>query len=312
MPVAAPDGGMADQRRCIRCERAIDASARICPYCNWDQSNANAPAPETAAEPLYVPRPERPIRKYLMIGAGALVLVVVAFALGAHVLGTAAAPPTATSTATSGTDNTSTAPVKPAPHPDITLVSSTATSGISPSLEAPITSAPLATASNGATDTMQRTDATAVSSVEYAQLAAREQAERKKAQPLVDPRTITSPAYQQGQQPQQTQQPQISSAPEAAARPPAPQAARVTRTQPEPQYQPVPDVQVSQMTTVRLVLTVGADGRVKEVDVSGGGIEGQTGRIVQAVQSWRFKPATENGLPVQSTFSTALSFHPNQ
>lgn len=311
---------MADQKRCIRCERAIDASARICPYCNWDQANPNVPLPQDATEPVYVPRPERPIRKYLMMGAGAVVLIVVAFALGAHVIGSASAPPTATSTATSGTDNTSTAPVKPPPRPDITLVPSTSTTGPSPSIETPITSAPVGTASNGATDTAQRTDATAVSSVEYAQLAAREQAERKKAQPLVDPRTLTGPAYQQGQQPKQAQQPQqqpqISSAPEAPAQQqpqqPAAEAPRVTRTPPEPEYQPIPEVQVSETTTVRLTLTVGADGRVKEVDVSGGGIAGQTASIIQTVQTWRFKPATENGLPVPSTFSTALSFHANR
>jgi len=322
MPVAALFRGMTEKKRCIRCDRPIDAAARICPYCNWDQTNAAVPRPEETAAPVYVPRPERPWRRYALIAAGGLVLVIVAFALGSHVLGTAAAPAAVTTTdQTTKTSTSNAGPVRPAPRPDITLVPSSDTAGQTAPLEAPITSAPAETASTGTPSETQRTDATAVSSVQYAQLAARAQAEKKKSQPLVDPRSLTGPAYQQGQQTRQQQpqqqQPQMSSAaepvnpPSSEARPAAPAQSNV-RTAAEPEYQPIPDVQVNETTTVRLTLSIGADGHVKEVDVGGQGIEGQTAKIIATVQTWRFRPATENGMPVPSTFTTALSFHGNQ
>ena len=43
------------------CQRQIDASAKLCPYCNWDQTNSTLPPPETVqvTEPAYVPPAER-------------------------------------------------------------------------------------------------------------------------------------------------------------------------------------------------------------------------------------------------------------
>lgn len=297
---------MAEKKRCIRCDRPIDAYARICPYCNWDQSDPNVPRPEETVAPVYEPKRELPLRKYALMALGGVVLLIVAFTLGSHIHGTN--PPKTPADAAS--EATSTAPVRPAPHPDITLVPATDTGAIAPQ---PITSAPAPNATAGIPTEYQRSDATAVSSAEYAQMAARAQAEKKQPREIVDPRSLRGPAYAQGARPEPPQ-PQISS---SSAEPPlettgtAPvrePSRRVARTAPVPEYQPVPDIQVSETTTVRLNLTIGADGRVKEVDIGGQGIEGQTGKIISTVQTWRFRPATENGVSVPSTFSTALSF----
>ncbi len=74
-------------------------------------------------------------------------------------------------------------------------------------------------------------------------------------------------------------------------------------------YQPLPDVNVSQPMTARLQLTVGKDGLVKEVNVIQG-IPGETGKLIAAVQRWRFKPATENGNPVEAPFTVDVAFNP--
>lgn len=281
---------MNGRKQCIRCGRTIDAVARICPYCNWDQSNTTVPRTGQPAVPPAPPSEERSLRKYMLMGIGAVGLLIVAFALGSLVHG-GTPPPAPGETAA-----TNTTPVPPPPRPQITLVPTTGTTASEP---APITSAPAATTTEGVPNEMQRNDATAASSAEYAQLEARAQAEKKKA-------TAAAPPPQS----------EISSSTEPAPPPetastPAPASKRVTRTAPIPEYQPMPDVQVSETTTLRIELTIGADGRVKEIDV-GEGIPGQTAKIVEVVQTWRFKPATENGVPVPSTFSTALSFHGNQ
>jgi TonB family protein len=153
----------------------------------------------------------------------------------------------------------------------------------------------------------QRSDATAVSSAEYAQLAERVRAEKKTDTALVDPRSLTGPAYAQGQ-------------PDADALPPAQslspslteeRARVIVSTRPVPRYQPLPKVNVSEPVTARLQLTVGPDGHVKEIVVVNG-VPGQTSRIIETVQSWRFKPATENGIPVAGLFTVDLSFKPDE
>src|SRR5882672_6253627 len=77
-------GSMADQKPCIRCERPIDALARGCVYCNWDQA---APPPlETApamVEHPYVPPADNRARNGLLGAAAFAGLVIIAFAVGA-------------------------------------------------------------------------------------------------------------------------------------------------------------------------------------------------------------------------------------
>jgi TonB family protein len=69
-------------------------------------------------------------------------------------------------------------------------------------------------------------------------------------------------------------------------------------------------VRVRDAATARLKLTVGKDGLVKEVNVLQG-IPGETGKLIGAVQRWRFKPATRNGEPVEAPFTVDVSFNPH-
>lgn len=309
---------MAGQKQCIRCGRAIDAYARICPYCNWDQTEAvPATAPVENAMPAYVPPADHRIRNRILMAVGGVVLLIVAFGIGSLVHGRNP-PPTpaekeAAATATTGTG-------KPSPRANVTLVPDTESS---PDIEQPITSAPLEKPAEGVPTEYQRTDATAASSAEYAQMAQRAKAEKKKTTEAIDPRSITTPAVSQQTPPSQTSASSAStpsgtsppaassqqSPPERQVNFPGEPAKIIVSTRPVATYQPLPDVNVSQPTTARLQLTVGKDGFVKEVNVLQG-IPGQTGKLVAAVQRWRFKPATENGNPVEAPFTVDVAFNP--
>jgi TonB family protein len=294
---------MSDKKQCLRCRRPIDPYARTCPYCNWDQADVAVPAGTQAAE-AYVPPAEQSWRKYALLLGGGLILIIGSFALGSRIQ--RHKPVKGVVESTSATETT--APVRPAQRANVTLVP---LDGSEPaSYETPITSAPATTSAEGVPPEYQRSDATAVSSVEYAQLAARAQAEKKRRlKAEVDPRSLTAPAYAASERQQARSQPQMSSSPDgekAAATSEQP----ATTTKPVPEYQPVPDIQVTENAVVRLELTVGADGRVREVNVLQG-IPGQTSKIISSVQQWRFKPATENGRPVSAPFTVDLSFRGN-
>ena len=137
-------------------------------------------------------------------------------------------------------------------------------------------------------------------------MAKRAQAERKTntiAQ-LVDPRSISGPAYAQGAR---ASSPAVPSAPSAAPGwKPGPRSQRVTRTRPIAEYQPVPPLRGR--GTARFTLIVGADGRVKSVNVERMLRGANNHALIRAVKSWRFKPATENGEPVASPYSVEISF----
>lgn len=297
MAVAPTRRHMDEKRQCVRCERAIDAYARICPYCNWDQSAPAPPPGSQAAGPAYVPPPERTWRSYIKTGIGAVVLIIAAFVVGFLVHGNE--PPK--NAAEPVSEQTDTAGGRTAPRSGVTLIPVNDTS----SIEQPITTAPLPNPAQGVPTEYQRSDATAVSSAEYAQLAERAKAEKKNA--LIDPRTLTGPAYAQAP-PRREPDPVPTSEPAATSEQPA---QVVVSTRPVPQYQPYPNVNVSEPATARLQLTIGPDGRVKEVEVVNG-VPGQTAKIIETVQTWRFKPATENGQPVTSRFGVDLSFKPDE
>jgi len=171
--------------------------------------------------------------------------------------------------------------------------------------EAPITSAPVSSSSGNTAD---RSDATALPSNEYAQAAARAKAERQAT--LADPRSIVGSPYDEQPVPRRTMQRTVPMASNMPGEPPlAPR--RVARTVPVPQSQPIPQIHVSRTATARLNLTIGPDGRVHEVDVIES-IPGEMPKLISAVQNWRFRPATENGLPVAAHFSVDISFRANE
>jgi periplasmic protein TonB len=314
---------MSEKRPCIRCEREIDTYAKICPYCNWDQTQTNIPPPsQQPVADAYVPPAERNWKRHIMIAVGGVGLLILSFFVGA-LINSDAAPEEAPAPVVGGDAQTA-AQVAPAKRADVTLVPVT-------DIEAPITTAPVAALTEGIPTEYQRSDATAVSSVEYAQLAARAQEEKRRNAALVDPRSLTGPAYAQAQARRPAAVPSPAPIPppqtsadngrfdERQSRPDPPSSssesndepARVaTRTRPIPVSQPLPSITVDRDVTARLELTVGPDGRVKAVNLREG-IPGHTAKLIASVQQWRFKPATENGVPVSAPFTVDISFRGN-
>lgn len=285
---------MAERKPCLRCQRQIDAYARLCPYCNWDQTDPAVPAPETVqlTEPAYVPPRGRGWRRYVGFGIGGVLTVILAFAVGVWI-NSDAAPKNAPRPVAEQQETTS---QKPWNRADVTLVPVS-------DLEQPITSAPATNPATGVPTEYQRTDATAVSSEEYAQLAAKAKEEKRLNAALVDPRSIKGPAYSPAPPRREELPPPMTSAVPVPGEPPS----NVITTRPVAISQPLPDIKLSQDATARLDLTVGPDGRVQEVNVRAT-IPGHTSELIAAVQRWRFKPATENGVPVAAPFSVELSF----
>lgn len=310
---------MSAKKPCLRCERPIDAVARICPYCNWDQQVKEIPPPKQSSAPVYVPPSERNWRRHIMMGLGGVALLAASFGIGA-LINSDDTPKVVDSPLA---QNTTAAPVGVPKRADVTLVEVT-------DMEAPITTAPVSTLDENTPAEYQRSDATAVSSVEYAQLAARAKDEKKRTTKSVDPRSLTGPAYAQAPPPRRV--------PPVAATPVTPfrdgeensstadrardgvavpdrerdgdRARVVERTRPVPISQPIPSISVDRTVVARLELTVGADGRVTAVNLRES-IPGHTAEIISAIQKWRFKPATENGVPVSAPFSVDISFRGN-
>ncbi len=235
------------------------------------------------------PSDETKLRKYALGAAGGFVLVIVLFFLGAHIHGRNPPPVTTPEAPAAG-------PATLQQRSNVALVQDNGPAPPSPGQ--PVTSAPVSDTAEGLASQTERTDATAASSVEYSQMAKRAAAEsaRKKVSAVVDPLTIQGNAYGNPMP-----RPMTSSS-NVARR-------EALRTPPVPEYQGLPDIGVRGYASAKLLLTIGTDGRVHDVNVIEP-LPGATPQLIAAVQSWRFKPATENGTPVPSTFTTALSFRP--
>lgn len=316
---------MSERKPCTRCSRAIDQWAKICPFCNWDQAEpVPAVEPPKAAEVAnYTPPSEFNWKKQLMFGGIGLLVLVAAFGVGMVINQDGApddAPPTVEEQQQAEAATRAAGPVRRADTP---LIPANEPGGI----EQPITSAPVAAQPGAAPDDYNRTDATAVSATEYAEMARRARAEKEKMSALVDPRSLTGPAYAQGAPIPQRRRPVRTLAQRTAAPPipgsegiapspsqPAgsaspdvtPRASSEARTRPVPLQQPLP--RISGRGTARLSLMVGADGRVQNVSIEKP-IVGGTAQLLRAVQNWRFKPATENGQPVAAPYTVEISFN---
>ena len=300
---------MSERKSCIRCGRSIDEFAKACPFCNWDQTQIPPPPEEVTPPPAYVPPEEKVWWRKRAIGVAAFVaLIVVAFAIGTLIHGFEPSDVKAAQTKTEPA-----APARPGPRSNVTLVPVSGSEGMT-EIEQPITSAPAATPGQ------QANDATALPAAEYAAAAARakaqQEAEEKSKSAMVDPRSITGSAY--APPPPRTEpvipKPMISSADtqERDANAPAqPESAPTpSRTSAYLQYKPLPHISVDREIQARLDLTVDSEGRVTDVDVSEPVPE--MSRVIAAVQSWRFKPATENGVPVTSRVSVDITFRANE
>lgn len=287
---------MSDRKPCVNCNRSIDSLAKACPFCGWDQREtphpreASVPAEPAASAP---PSPRLPIDRRILGAIGIAALLILVFIIGALVHGR---QPVETQSPTS-TINAPRAESAPQ-HTQIDLVP--AGSGVTPG-QGPITSAPVTPNDGSMASPYARDDATALPQSDYSQLAQRAQTtDQRNGLQLADPRSITG---------------RPDGATAAASRtthtPIVPVEPRVARTEPVAVYQPVPSIRVDGDATARLFLTVGADGRVKDIDIARA-IPGDTARLIGAVQEWRFRPATENGVPVASHFSVDITFHGNE
>lgn len=320
MPVAEMPGTMSERKRCIRCERGIDQWASICPFCNWDQKQ---PVPAAGASQMaspattYVPPAELNFKKKALMAGGGLLLLIASFFVGSVINRDDAVEVAPESAVEQSREEAARA--DKLRRADTPLVPA-GEGGI----EAPITSAPNAvpTANGPAPNNYDRSDATAVSSVEYQQLAQRAKAEKDRMSALVDPRSLSGPAYAQGAPP--IPRPPVRRAappvlPPAAPVTPPQTAAEMAREQrdeprvesrstgPVPEYQPIP--RVASRGRARLDLVVGPDGRVKQIHVRNA-VRG-TGELISAVRNWRFRPATDNGRPVTGNYSVEISFGGN-
>jgi TonB family protein len=286
---------MTEQQPCIRCARKIDAVAKICPYCNWDQSAAppaqEPPKPQAVTD--YRPPDEHDLRKKaIFAGAGALTLAA-AFVVGMVINSDGSpkvAPKTVEEQLAEEQQARLTSSMKRADTPLVAMEGPA-------DFEQPITSAPVGTDPGIAPNDYQRTDATAVSATDYAEMAKRAKAEKQRTAATLDPRSLTGPAYVPPR-PRPAQHADNNSSVQV-------QRGSGRRTRPVPEYQPLPSI--SATGTAKLSLMIGADGRVKEIDIERS-LPRDTARLISSVRSWRFKPATVNGDPVSAPYSVEISF----
>src|SRR5262249_28770302 len=168
------------------------------------------------------------------------------------------------------------------PRATVTLIPITEGAPPPTSIDSPITAIP----PQGTTTSAGPSDLTALPSKQYAAAAARlarEQQQQQHTGNVVDPRSITGPAYD-----------------EPSPRQARPRALAVSvETQPVPLFQPVPHVRIDREATAELSLVIGTDGRVHDVDIQRD-VPGVMGPLIGSVQQWRFRPAMQNGQPVSS------------
>ncbi len=300
---------MEDKKPCIRCERLIDPFARICPFCNWEQdvpppretAAASAAVSEEAVDPSIEEKRQR--RKRLLMALGVAALLLLTFAIGGFIARLGRKPVTPQEETPSSVQ-TQASRGAPTQLTDLRLVTVDPSSTIGRS--ATSVPQPMGVPAGGA---MSDADATALPSQQYAELvrlSAQQKAADRGGADTLDPRTIVAPPIPQIRRPP----PQPRPAPPAAEPGGDEDTASVDdeavrRTRPEPISQPIPDLDAN--GTARFRLRIGADGRVKEVDVLQS-LPGATPRLIAAIQRWKFKPATENGRPVEGVHLVDISF----
>jgi TonB family protein len=290
-------GNMAERKPCVRCERPIDAYARSCVYCSWDQATPRpVETAATTAAPAYTPPPDTRIRNRLLGAAAFVALVIIAFVVGSLVH----SDPNEAKAAQTTAHLSSPAAADSRSRTTVTLVP--VDSDGSAQYESPVTTAPAQSPSAGNVEVNgDRTDATALPSDAYSAAAQRAKAERdvRTNKGVIDPRTIAGSVEPRSER----------ATPSSDARPAPIRAASVPHTEPIPLYQPVPPMRVDRPTNARLILTVGSEGRVRDISIAQS-IPDEMPRLIAAVQSWRFKPATQNGHPVTSSFAVDITVHP--
>jgi periplasmic protein TonB len=301
-----------ERKPCVRCERVIDPFARTCPFCNWEQElpppRANPLAATIAHEEEQDLRAEerRQVRKRVLLIAGIVALLIATFAIGSIVARLGRKPRTVQEDIPSAVTQRHPAQ-SPTQLTDLRLVPVDLTSTVGGS----ITSVPQQPGMPATPTPSDPSDATALPSQQYAELVRQTAQQQIPAGPAtesdtLDPRTIVAPPIPQIRRPSPPVPRQAPARPpEDPRRAPAEETESARRTRPEPISQPLPDLNVD--GTARFRLRIGADGRVREVEVLQS-IPGATPRLISSIQRWRFKPATENGRPVEGTHLVDVSF----
>jgi len=261
----------------------MDVSAKSCPFCNWWQ--ADAPPAHVEAPPIEAAPPETRWNGKILGAVAFAALLIIAFVIGSLIHGFE--PSEVKAAQQPKPAPVSTAPAESTPGANIALVPDNSPPAAPP--EQSTTAAQPVVPMNGSMTS--GSDVTAVPSGQY---GTPPQAAVPPAQTQsVDPRSIIGNIYQENG-------PQTR-APRPQRRAPT---ARVAQTQPVPEYQPVPSLHAH--GRARLALTVDTSGRVRDIDIIQP-LAGDMGRLIGAVQSWRFKPATENGTPVTSRFTVDIN-----
>lgn len=291
---------MPGRKPCVRCARQIDAYARICPFCNWDQSEP-APSPEGVPPAVPYSPPRHHWRKGALVATGFVALVIIAFVVGSLGRGLdekeAKAAQERTTSAAPSAVNTN-----PTPPKNVTLVPVTGSDTAAP-LDEPITSVP------ASTPAQQPNDTTALPSQQYAAAAAQAKAEEQKeaqqANAITDPRALKGQPYQQTP-PKPV--PEASSASEPSAGQPLaqPQSARTAAV---PIYKPLPHLFFDEDVAAHLTVTVTPEGHVSDVQVDEPMPDIEA--VVAAVYRWQFRPATVDGNPVEARVAVDILFHGN-
>ena len=280
---------MSEKKQCVNCQRNIDMGARTCLYCNWWQADKPAAKPQPAAVEAVPPPQPQPRWNGKLLGIVAFAaLLVIAFVIGSLVHGfepsevKAAQKPAPAAVATE-------APAPPTANIPLVPDNSPAPAGpIEQPATTTTTAPPLTTTVTGA----MGTDATAMTSQQYG--ATQAAPPPAGSAQTVDPRSVSGTVYGQTE-------PSMPRAPRPRR---STIASHAAETQPVPEYQPVPSLHGH--GHARLTLTVDTSGRVRDIDVVNP-LPGEMGRLIAAVQSWRFKPATSNGTPVTSRFTVDIN-----
>lgn len=323
------------RKQCPRCGRAIDSSARLCPFCNQEQvietlegdwRELSDGSPSKRERRAAGASRATPLRQVLSVLAG-LGLLVGMFFVGwlVYALGQPEA----------STDDGPAAAGKPADSrrtPDLTLVADG--SGI-PDIERAYTSRLAEKINRDLPEEFQRRDATALPFAVYERVAAQEK-QREESKQIVDPRDVTRsvrpirrptipdakelPTERRlgeipGSAAESPQPPTTSHAPALAEAandsPSTTEPERLAPTRPRPIHQPVPRIVSRVPGSVRVNLAIGTDGLVTSVRVVQG-LPGVTPQVINAVNRWRFQPATVNGQPVESTYEVEIVVKPNR
>lgn len=296
---------MSERKNCVRCGRPIDIAARSCPYCNWWQADAppaSEAKPMTPAAAEFVPPPERRMQRKLLGVIAFAALLVIAFVVGSFIHGFEPSDIKAAEdqihhkqdvnpvTTTQPPANTKPAPAPMQPNIQLVPVPDGAMS--TAPAQQPMNTVPAQSASANSS-----TDATAMTSGQY---GAAQTAQAPTTPQPVDPRSLTGTAFNGAS----TGTP--ASRPHHTPIQRLPEPTHVVQTQPVPEYQPVPGIRAR--GTARLGLTIDSSGRVRDIEVLQSA-QGDMGRLIGAVQSWRFRPAMENGQPVPARFTVEINFN---